>query len=201
MRSLLVVCVLGGVASAQPSTVQPAAAPPPPHASVMDNRWAVGLDLGWETLKIQHGDQQKVTFGTLEIAGRFRIRPAIEVALSLWAGGTAGDIGLGGLYASFRYRFLAEQKWNVYGVGALGVISVAQKMAGDAEKQGRGSLRLAVGGERRFGFGLAVNAELGIASIAENSKAPDAVMLSTAGQLSRYQLGGGTLMIGVTYYF
>jgi hypothetical protein len=167
----------------------------------MDNRWALGLNLGWESLKIQHGDEQKVTFGVLEVAGRFRIRPAIEVGLSLWGGGTAGDINLGGLYASFRYRFLAEQKWNVYGVGALGVISVAQKLASDDEKQGRGSLRLAVGGERRFGFGLAINAELGLATIAENAKAPDAVMLSTAGQLSKYHLGGGTLMIGVTYYF
>jgi hypothetical protein len=27
------------------------------------------------------------------------------------------------------------------------------------------------------------------------------VMPSTANQLSRYGLGGGTLMIGVTYYF
>src|SRR5256885_2366081 len=71
------------------------------------------------------------------------------------------------------------------------------KQASNDEKQGRGSLRLAVGGERRFRFGLAVNAELGLATIAENSKAPDAVMLSTAGQLSRYHLGGGTLMIGV----
>lgn len=187
--------------SGPPSTVQPPPAPPPAHSRVMDNRWAVGFDLGWESLKIQHGDQQKVTFGVIELAGRFRIRPAIEVGLSAWAGGTAGDIGIGGLYASFRYRFLAEQPWNVYAIGALGVISVAQKMASDNEKQGRGSLRLAVGAERRFGFGLAVHADLGLATIAENTKAPDAVMLSTAGQLSRYHLGGGTLMIGVTYYF
>lgn len=215
LRSLLVVGVLARVASAEPapaepaapptsgppSTVQPPPAPPPARPSVMDDRWAVGFDIGWETLKIQHGDQQKVTFGTFELPVRFRIVPTMEVALSLWGGGTAGDIALGGLYASFRYRFLAERPWNVYGVAALGVISVAQKMASNDEKQGRGSFRLAVGGERRFGFGLAVHADLGLVTIAENSKAPDAVMLSTAGQLARYRLGGGTLMIGVTYYF
>lgn len=207
LRSLLVVGVLAGVASAQPappstsgppSSVQPTAAPPA-RASVMADRWAVGFDLGWESLKVQHGDEQKVTFGIVELAGRFRIVPTMEVGLSAWAGGTAGDIGLGGLYASFRYRFLADRPWNVYGIAALGVISVAQKLASDDEKQGRGSFRLAVGGERRFRFGLAVHADLGLVTIAENTKAPDGVTL--AAQLSRYHLGGGTLMIGVTYYF
>ena len=183
-----------------PSTATPAPLPPAPAPSVMDRRWAIGAQLGWESLTIQHGDKQKVTFGMLELAARFRIRPAIEVALALRGGGTAGDISLGGLYADFRYRFRAEEKWNLYAFVGLGVMAAAQKMATDAEKKGRGSLRLGGGLERRFGS-FAVDVELHIVGIGENKEAPEPVMPSTAGQLSRYGLSGGSLMIGVTYYF
>lgn len=166
----------------------------------MNRRWAIGAQLGWETLTIQHGDKQKVTFGMLELAARFRIRPAIEVSLALRGGGTDGDISLGGLYADFRYRFRAEQKWNIYAFAGLGVMAAAQKMATDAEKKGRGSLRLGGGLERRFGA-FAADVELHLVGIGENKNAPEPVMPSTAGQLSRYGLSGGSLMIGVTYYF
>lgn len=174
--------------------------PPPPAPSVMDRRWSISASLGWETLTIQAGEKPKVAFGMLELDGRFRIRPAIQVGLVLMGGGTAGDISLGGLYAEFRYRFRVEEKWNLWAAGALGVMSAAQKMASDDEKQGRGSLRLGGGLERRFG-GFAVDAELHLVAIGENKKAPDPVMPSTAGQLSRYGLNGASLMIGVTYYF
>jgi hypothetical protein len=187
-------------AAGPPSTAIPAPPPPAPAPTVMNRRWAIGAQLGWETLTIKHGDEQKVTFGMLELAARFRIRPAIEVSLALRGGGTAGDISLGGLYADFRYRFRAEEKWNLYAFAGLGVMSAAQKMATDAEKKGRGSLRLGGGLERRLGS-FAVDAELHIVGIGENKSAPEPVMPSTAGQLSRYGLSGGSLMIGVTYYF
>lgn len=200
MRALLVVALLGGVASAQPSTVPAAPPAPAPPPSVMDRRWAIGLSLGWENVTIQTADKPKVTFGTLALAGRFRIRPTMEVALALWGGGTAGDIGLAAIFAEFRYRFYAERPWNFYALGSLGTVSVAQKMASSDEKKGRGSLRLGVGGERRLGaFGLA--ADIGITAVGENKSAPDPVMPSTATQLSRFGLGGAYLMIGVTYYF
>ena len=166
----------------------------------MNRRWAIGAQLGWTSLSIQHGEKQKVTFGMLELAGRFRIRPPAELALVLTGGGTAGDIGLGGLYIEFRYRFRAEEKWNLYALVGLGVMSASQKMASDVEKEGRGSVRLGGGLERRFGsFGADV--ELRLVGIGENTKAPEPMMPSTAGQLSRYGLSGGSLMIGVTYYF
>ncbi|HUS30247.1 MAG TPA: outer membrane beta-barrel protein [Kofleriaceae bacterium] len=188
-----------------PTSPPPATTPdllhtPAPPPAVMNRRWSVGLSFGWETLTIQHGDKQKVTFGMLELAGRFRITPAIEVALALQGGGTEGDIGLGGIYADFRYRFRVERPWNLYAFAGLGAVNVAQKMASDDEKAGRGSLRLGGGLERRF-TAFALNVEVRLASVGENKKAPEPVMPSTANQLSRYGLGGGAVMIGVTYYF
>jgi hypothetical protein len=125
----------------------------------MDRRWGIGAQLGWDTLTIQHGDKPKVTFGVLELAGRFRIRPSIEVALALHLGGTAGDIGIGGIYAEFRYRFRAEQKWNLYALAAIGSVSVAQKMATDAEKTGRGSRGPDPHGRRKYESTGACDAE------------------------------------------
>jgi hypothetical protein len=190
-------------ASGPPATTTPDLLhPPPPAPSVMDRRWSISAGLGWESLTIQHGEKQKVTFGMLELSARFRIRPAIQVGLVLTGGGTAGDISLGGLYAEFRYRFRVEEKWNLWAGGALGSMGAGQKKATDDEKAGRGSLRLGGGLERRFG-GFAVDVQLHIVAIGENKKAPDPdpVTPTTAGQLSRYGLSGGSLMIGVTYYF
>jgi hypothetical protein len=191
MRALVVLIALSAVAHAQ----APGEVPPAP--TVMDNRWAVNVSLGGESLTAKTDGAKPVGFGGLEVAGRFRIRPSIEIALAFAAAGNQG-IGTAGFYAEFRYRFLAERPWNPFACGSLGVASVSDKNASDPEKKGRGSLRLGGGIERRIGnFGI--EATLRLIGIGENT----AVMtVQTRGQeLARYGVSGGELVVGGSYYF
>ena len=198
MRALCVVVLIAGIAHAQApgQTPQQAAAP-----SVMDDRWAVALGLATEGLKPRTPGAQNVQFAGLELGGRFRYRPAIEFALSLVLLGSKGDIGSGGLWADFRYRFYAERPWNPFALVGLGVQSAAGKNDGDTATKGRGALRLGGGIERRFGS-FAAFAELKLVSIAHN---PDVVEpatgISNQYLLERYGDGGLELSLGGTYYF
>ena len=170
-------------------------APQPP--GVMARRWSVALGLGPESLKAQTAGAQSVGFGVLEIAGRFRLRPAIELALDLNAGGNQG-ISTVGLYLEVRYRFMAERPWNPYALFDLGIASAADKTGTDTEKKGRGSFRIGGGIERRIGsFG--VEATLRLIGIAENRSV---TAIQTRGQeLARYGDSGAELVIGGSYYF
>src|SRR5687767_13715092 len=114
MRSLLVVVLLASTAYSQaPGEVQPVA--PAQEPSVMDRRWAVAMSVGTLGLKPDREDADNVSFGMLELAGRFRIRSWIEVGLSFYGGGaTKGELSTGGVFIDGRYRFLAERPWNVY---------------------------------------------------------------------------------------
>ena len=192
MRALLVLVALTAVAQAQaPGEVAPTG------PSVMARRWAVSVALGAESMTAKTDDAKPVGFGALELAGRFRIRPAIEVSLAFSAAGNQG-IGTAGFYVEGRYRFLAERPWSPFAGLSLGVASVADKTGNDTEKKGRGALRLSGGIERRIGnFGI--EAALRLVGIAENK---DVMTVMTAGQrLSRYGVSGGELAIGASYYF
>ncbi len=176
----------------------PAMQPPPPAPpTVMAKRWAIGLDLGPESLQPDGGS--KVGFQQLELAGRFRIRPAIEIGLALHLAGSK-DIGAGGLYADVRYRFMAEQKLNVYVLGGLGVLAVAHENATEQAKQGRGSLRVGVGGEYRWNW-FALIAELRLVVVGENEDLGPTMTETVDYQLSRYKLSGGSLAVGANFYF
>lgn len=192
MRALLVLVAFTAVAQAQaPGEVAPAA------PSVMDNRWAVSVALAGESLTAKTDDAKPVGFGGLELAGRFRLRPAIELSLAFSAAGNQG-IGTVGFYLEGRYRFLAERPWSPFAGLSLGVASVADKTGNETEKKGRGALRLFGGIERRIGnFGI--DATLRLVGIGENK---DVMTVVTAGQrLSRYGVSGGELAIGASYYF
>ena len=52
-------------------------APPPARSGVMARRWSVALALGSETLRSKLDDAPRVTFATLELAGRFP-DPAVD---------------------------------------------------------------------------------------------------------------------------
>jgi len=198
MRRALVVLVMCAAsrAHAQAPGQLPAMAP----STVMERRWAVGLTLGSESLTPSVSGAAHTAFGVLELAGRFRIRPAWELALDLDAGGSKGQLSTAGLALDVRYRFLAEQPWNGFVLAGLGVASAANKDAPDAERKGRGSLRFGGGIERRFQY-WALEAELHVFGIAANADVGDRADTSPGYQLARYGVTGASLSLGATVYF
>jgi hypothetical protein len=174
--------------------------PEPPPPTVMSRRWAVSAGIGWESLTAKTEGGDKITFGMLDLTGRFRIRRNVEVALSLAVGGTKDDVSTAALYADLRYRFMAEKPWNVYGVLGLGVAGVGGKNADDDEKKGRGSLRLGFGVERRF-TSLALFGEARAVWVAENKDIDNLSDQPDWYQYSKHPLGGGHVVFGATFYF
>jgi len=193
MRALVLLVVLTSVAHAQAPGEVVASEP----STVMTRRWAIDLSLGGQSLTAKHTGAQAVGFGGLELAARFRIRPAIEVALAFEGAGNQG-ISTAGFFAEFRYRFLAERPWTPFALAGLGVVSAADKTGTDTEKKGRGALRIGGGIERRFGaWGL--EATLRLVGIGENKAVMD---VTTRGQeLARYSASGAELVVGGTFYF
>ncbi len=165
----------------------------------MSRRWAIGVDVGPESYQPDVTGSEKTEFGQFELAGRYRVTRPIELGLALHLGGSM-DIGEGGVYFDFRYRFRAEEKLNVYLLGSLGVLAVAHEDASDDEKRGRGSLRLGVGGEYRWSW-FALALELRFVHVGENENIPARPPETVAYQLARYKLSGGSLAIGANFYF
>lgn len=193
MRALVLLVVLTSVAHAQAPGQVVASEP----STVMTRRWAIDLSLGGQSLTAKHAGAQAVGFGGLELAARFRIRPAIEVALAFEGAGNQG-ISTAGFFAEFRYRFMAERPWTPFALAGLGVVSAADKTGTDTEKKGRGALRIGGGIERRFGA-WGIEATLRLVGIGENKQVMD---VTTRGQeLARYSASGAELVVGGTFYF
>jgi len=193
MRALVLLVVLTSVAHAQAPGQVVASEP----STVMTRRWGIDLSLGGQSLTAKHAGAQAVGFGGLELAARFRIRPAIEVALAFEGAGNQG-ISTAGFFAEFRYRFMAERPWTPFALAGVGVATAADKTGTDTEKKGRGALRIGGGIERRFGaWGL--EATLRLVGIGENKQVMD---VTTRGQeLARYSASGAELVVGGTFYF
>jgi hypothetical protein len=173
-------------------------APPAPR-SVMDKRWAIGIDVGPETYRADVSGAEPVEFGQLELAGRYRVRRAIELGLAVHLGGS-NRIGMGGLYLDFRYRFMAEQKLNVYALASLGALAIAHEDATADEKRGRGSLRLGGGIEYRWNW-FALIFELRLVSVGENKELESMPAETVGYQLARAPLGGISIAMGANFYF
>jgi hypothetical protein len=204
--SLLIIAALAGSAQAQApgqttsQSVALSSSESPP--GVMANRWAIDLALGGASLRPK-GASEGTGFGILGFAGRFRLRPTMELALGLVLGGGSRDdidLSMGALYAEFRYRFLAEQPWNVFVLGGIGVGSVARKSGSYDERKGRGMLRLGGGVERRFGNFALEATLLGIA-IAEDKDLPATDVPDIGDAFARYGVSGLALTLGGTYYW
>jgi len=208
--ALAVVLAIAGDAHAQaPGQVDPQAAPPAPPAAaptpsptVMQRRWAVAASIGSETLQAKADGAPKVPFGVIEVALRLRVVPVFELGLSFTGGGASeGDLTTGGLYLEGRYRFLAENPWNLFALLSLGVASVAPKEgSSDTERQGRGSMRLGGGIERRFGA-FALEATLRLVGIGKNEEVPLAAPPTNDNAMTRLGVSGGTISLGALYYF
>jgi len=167
---------------------------------VMANRWGLTVGLGAQALKSSDtAGADDVGFATYELGGRFRIIPSIEVALSLAAGANRDD-SYSGLWADFRYRFMAERPWNIYAYFGLGAGSAGAKDGSDAERHGRGALRLGGGVERRFDV-FALSAELRVLGFAANDQSPPVAPPTTRYELSHDSIAGLGLVLGATYYF
>ncbi len=197
IRTLFALLAVTTVAHAQPPGEAQPQQPQPP--SVMDRRWAITAGIGSLGLEPDRDGADNTSFGIIDLGGRFRIRRSIEVGLSIYGGGTKGDIGTGGLYIDGRYRFMAERPWNVFALLSLGVASVSDKEATEDEKRGRGSVRIGVGVERRF-RAWSIDLQLRLMGIAKN-KEVDTVPMTVAEDLAKSKLSGGSLTLGGSFYF
>ena len=115
---------------------QPVMLPPAPAKTVMSKRWAIGVDVGPESYVPDVDGSEPTEFGQFELAARYRIRKPIELGLALHIGG-ADKISEGGIYFDFRYRFLAEQTFNVYALASLGILAVAHEDASHEDEKRR----------------------------------------------------------------
>ena len=125
----------------------------------------------------------------------------LEVALTLdGGGGSNNSYSTGGMCADFRYRFMAEQAWNVYALAGLGFASIAAKDATDPEKKGRGLFRVGGGVERRFGA-FAIEAELRLFGVAQNKDLAVQAPPTTNSELAHDGVSGASLTLAGSDYF
>jgi hypothetical protein len=214
---------LASRAHAQAPGEQLAVEPPEPMviqvarpASVMDDRWAVGLSLGSMSLT-PDGSHDHTGFGIGELAVRFRATPHLELEASAGGGreqldnGDQGDLEVNTAAVALRYRFNPEGAWNWYVMGGLGGASVTFHDATSQERDAatHALAMLGAGVERRFHH-FALQAELRGVSIANGHGNDDKMaeaapvsgtVSSPAPSPASTKLTGGSLTIGASYYF
>jgi hypothetical protein len=186
---------------------------------VMANRWAVGLSVGSMSLAPEGTPDDKTAFAVGELALRFRATPHLELLLSAGggreqtSGGMQGDLEVNTAAIAARWRFRPEAAWNWFVMGGIGGASVTRH---DATQQERHDATqplgmLGVGIERRFHH-FALQAELrGVGLGASRKDAPadppvaqprPAVMTTTTPPTTAdITRSGGSLTIGLSYYF
>lgn len=191
-------------------------AAPAPRSSVMENRFAVGFSLGSMGLAPKDLPDDQTAFIVGELAFRFRVTRHFELELSGGGGrehtkdGMEGDLEVNQAMIAARWRFMPESKWNWFLTGGIGGASITRH---DATKQERKDATqpmgmLGVGVERRFHH-LALQAELraiGMGKAKEDqmtdAAAPTAMTVTTTDPNSAdIQRNGGSLTIGLSYYF
>ncbi len=194
--ALVLVLAMAGAAHAQAPGMTP---PQPPPSDVMAKQWAVALELAAESISPDGG--ANVGFGVAELAGRYRLRPEIELGPSLvLGGGDNGVMSTWALYADIRYRMFAERAWNMLLLGSIGAVAVYGKTSPDIEHRARPSLRSGVGVERRFGM-FAIEADLKVFLVGQNSDVPLDPVGSTPNTLAHDSLTGISLGAAATFYF
>jgi len=189
--------------------------------SVMANRWAIGLSVGSMSLAPDGSPDDKTAFAVGELALRFRATPHVELELTAGGGreqtsdGMQGDLEVNTAAIAARWRFRPEAAWNWFVMGGIGGASVTRH---DATKQERSDATqplgmLGIGLERRFRH-FALQAELrgvGFGTSKKDAPAdpPMAQSPSTAMTTATtpppatadVQRSGGSLTIGLSYYF
>lgn len=188
--------------------------------SVMANRWAIGLSVGSMSLAPNSSPDDKTAFGVGELALRFRATPHLELELLAGGGreqtsdGMQGDLEVNTAALAARWRFRPEAAWNWFVMGGVGGASVTRH---DATQQERSDANqpfamLGIGLERRFRH-FALQAELrgvGLGTSKKDAPAdPPMAQPQSTGMTTTtlppatadVQRSGGSLTIGLSYYF
>jgi opacity protein-like surface antigen len=182
----------------------------------MANRWALGVSLGGMGLA-SDGAGTATDFSIGELALRFRVIRHLELELSIQGGreSTAdnrdGDLEVGAAALAARWRFNPEGRWNLFAMGGIGGAAVVRHDATDDErKDATHPLVMAgVGIERRFHH-FAFQAEARLIAVGTRTDhdestarfAPETTSPPTVSTTSDDKtLGGGSLSIGLSYYF
>jgi hypothetical protein len=209
----------------------PGYAPPPPavacacsgcvralpearRESVMDNRWAIGLSVGGMGLAQDHSDTT-TGFSVGELALRFRVTRHLELEVSAGGGrertadNQDGDLEVSEAALAARWRFNPEGRWNLFAMGGIGGASIVRHDASDQERNDATQplVMAGVGIERRFRH-FALQADARLISIGTRDDHMDVVERASTDQptpgvstMSDKKLGGGSVSIGLNYYF
>ena len=202
-------------APGEPQGYAPSPYAQPPVAVVATvrrvRRWSVGLNLGQTELTANtEYAGQSVTFGTGELAVRYRGWRHLELELTIGGGRQTldaekdgqtgeGDLAMAtGTFAA-RYRFNPQNKWNWWLLAGLGVTTVARYDASDAEIEAaqRPHGTLGVGIERRFNR-FALQLELRALAVGQTEQEME---LADQGVMTTDGLSGGNFSFGASYYF
>jgi hypothetical protein len=183
-----------------------------PRASVMANRWAIGLSLGSMSLGQEGAPDDKTGFAVGELALRFRATRRFELAAALGGGrqqrdGRDGELEIRSAELAVRYRFNPEGAWNWFATAGIGGASVARRDATQIERDDatRSLVTFGLGIERRF-HQLALQAEARLVALGD-LRPTDPVMTETTATststtaVPSHHYGGGALSLGVSYYF
>jgi hypothetical protein len=191
--------------------------------SVMANRWALGFSLGSMSLAPDAAPDDKTAFAVGELALRFRATPHIELELTVGGGrertpdNQDGDLAVSTGLLAARYRFRPEAAWNWFVMGGFGGAAVTRHDATDQERHDATQPlgMLGVGVERRFRH-FAIQAEaraIGIgnkprdetmpasAPAASGAIDPTAMSTTAAPPAIDEKRAGGSLSVGLSYYF
>jgi opacity protein-like surface antigen len=208
-----------GEIAPQPVAVAPVVVACGHAGSVMDNRWAIGLSLGSMSLATDGAPDDRTAFAIGELALRFRATPHLELELSVGGGRerTAddqnGELAVSAATIAARYRFRPEAAWDWFVMVGLGGASVALHDATDQERSDatRPMAMLGLGIERRFGH-FALQAEARAIGIGDRhdepmdepaaiEAAPTAMTRTPSVPSADHKRSGGSLSIGLSYYF
>jgi len=139
----LFLLLVPGIAVAQaPGEIAPA---PAGHWSV-----AASLALG-NSLPERAGPtaDKAIGLGVLELDGRYRVLPSLELGLGLALGVNNAD-SFGGLFFEPRMRLVPERTWNAFVLADLGIATLAPKNASSDKTKGRVAFRAGAALERRW---------------------------------------------------
>src|SRR5277367_1306361 len=127
-----------------------AAPPTAGYHDVMADRWSVGLDVGSVSLRAPQADP--TSFSVADLALRFRLTPHFELEGTIASGASGGQSTSVGLAAlGVRYIFQPRADWNVWVVGAVGMLALNMDPQDSSSQPIERSMgQLGMGIERRF---------------------------------------------------